>query len=61
VPAGDDIVGPTREFLYVGSPSVLATLWEVNDLSTVRLMRNFYSQIGTSDKATAVAKVQRDM
>ena len=61
VPAGDDIVGLTRAFLYAGSPSVLATLWEVNDLSTVRMMRGFYSRIGTSDKATALAKVQRDM
>ncbi|MGH9871454.1 MAG: CHAT domain-containing tetratricopeptide repeat protein [Pyrinomonadaceae bacterium] len=61
VPAGDDIVGLTRAFLFAGSPSVLATLWEVNDLSAVRFMRGFYGHRGKSDKAAALAKVQREM
>src|ERR1019366_7237685 len=30
-PAGDDIVGLTRAFLYAGSRSVMASLWEKND------------------------------
>ena len=33
VPAGDDLVGLTRAFLFAGTPSVMASLWEVNDRS----------------------------
>lgn len=61
VPAGDDLVGLTRAFLFAGSPTVMATLWEVNDVSAVRLMSKFYQQLGPMDKASALAKVQRDM
>ena len=61
VPAGDDLVGLTRAFLFAGSPSVLASLWEVNDRSAPQLMRSFYSQLRDGDKATALAKAQREM
>lgn len=60
-PAGDDLVGLTRAFLYAGSPSVLATLWEVDDRSTLSLMRSFYRRLGTGGKATALAGAQREM
>ena len=59
VPVGDDFVGLTRAFLFAGSPSVLATLWEVDDRSTVRLMRGFYEGLRQADKATALAAAQR--
>jgi CHAT domain-containing protein len=45
VPAGDDIVGLTRAFLFAGSPSVVASLWAVNDRSTMRLMSGFYNRL----------------
>ena len=45
VPAGDDIVGLTRAFLFAGSPSVVASLWAVNDQSTMQLMGAFYGQL----------------
>jgi len=61
VPAGDDLVGLTRAFLFAGSPTVLASLWEVNDLSATRLMRGFYQRLGRTDKASALASVQREM
>src|SRR4029077_4928150 len=61
VPAGDDLVGLTRAFLFAGSPSVMASLWEVNDLSAVRFMRSFYQQLSDTDKASALANAQRDM
>jgi CHAT domain-containing protein len=47
VPAGDDIVGLTRAFLFAGSPSVVASLWAVNDRSTMRLMGAFYGRLLT--------------
>lgn len=63
VPAGDDFVGLTRAFLYAGSTAVLATLWEVDDASTLALMKSFYGGLrqaaGTEDKATALALAQR--
>jgi CHAT domain-containing protein len=63
VPAGDDFVGLTRAFLYAGSTSVLATLWEVDDASTLGLMKNFYGGLtqaaANEDKASALAKAQR--
>jgi CHAT domain-containing protein len=61
VPAGDDFVGLTRAFLFAGSPSVLASLWEVNDRSTLRLMRDFYRRWRQTDKAQALAEAQRAM
>src|SRR6266436_7273288 len=61
VPAGDDLVGLTRAFLFAGSPTVLASLWEINDLSAVHFMHGFYRQLGLTDKAGALAKAQRDM
>jgi len=61
VPAGDDFVGLTRAFLFAGSPSVLATLWEVDDRSTLQLMKSFYRQLGQTDKARALAEAQRSM
>ncbi len=61
VPAGDDFVGLTRAFLFAGSPSVLATLWEVDDRSTLQLMNSFYRQLGRADKARALAEAQRSM
>jgi CHAT domain-containing protein len=42
IPAGDDFVGLTRAFLYAGSAAVMATLWEVDDASTLELMKTFY-------------------
>src|SRR6185436_2148025 len=61
VPAGDDLVGLTRAFLFAGAPSVLASLWEVNDRSAGVLMHSFYGRLGHTDKATALAEAQRGL
>jgi len=61
VPQGDDLVGLTRAFLSTGAPSVLATLWEVNDRSAVGFMDGFYRNLLSRDKATALAIAQRQM
>jgi CHAT domain-containing protein/Tfp pilus assembly protein PilF len=61
VPAGDDFVGLTRAFLFAGTPSVLASLWEVNDRSAGTLMHNFYGNLRETDKATALARAQLSM
>jgi CHAT domain-containing protein len=42
---GDDIIGLSQAFLYAGSPSVVASLWNVNDDATKLLMVAFYSRL----------------
>jgi CHAT domain-containing protein len=64
IPAGDEFVGLTRAFLAAGSDSVLATLWEVDDRSTVDLMETFYQRFeegNESNYATALADAQRSL
>src|SRR6202011_4149055 len=40
---GDDIVGLNRAFIYAGTPSVIASLWSVDDQATSQLMTSFYT------------------
>jgi CHAT domain-containing protein len=39
---GDELLGLARGFLYAGTPSLLISLWTVNDRTTAQLMRRFY-------------------
>jgi CHAT domain-containing protein/Tfp pilus assembly protein PilF len=40
--AGDELIGISRAFFYAGAPSLLTSLWAVNDKSTALLMDRFY-------------------
>ena len=60
-PIGDDFVGLTRAFLHAGSGGVVASLWEVDDESTLDLMQRFYTQLSDKDPAAALAEAQRAM
>jgi len=42
---GDELVGLTRAFLYVGASSVIVSLWKVFDRPTKDLMRIFYENL----------------
>ena len=59
VPVGDDFVGLTRAFLHAGSRAVLASLWEVDDRSTLALMKSFYATLPGAGPAAALAAAQR--
>ena len=65
VPAGDEFVGLTRAFLSVGSDSVMATLWEVDDRSSVQLMQQFYERLNDPDanagKSAALMQAQQQL
>jgi CHAT domain-containing protein len=42
---GDELLGLVRAFLYAGTPSVLVSLWPVDELSTRILMEHFYGEL----------------
>ena len=43
---GEGVLGLTRSFLYAGARSVLISLWEVADRSTLEIMSAFYQHAG---------------
>jgi len=61
LPQGDDLESLTRAFLYAGTPSVIASLWEIADPSTAGFMSHFYENLKNMTKVEALAQTQRDM
>ena len=55
---GNDVMGLTRGFFYAGVPSILASLWTVDDRSTAFLMEQFYKNLATMDKAQALRQAK---
>ena len=57
--AGDEIVGLNRAFLYAGTPSVVASLWSVDDAATAQLMERFHTYLRAGlGKAEALRQAQ---
>jgi len=59
--AGEGLLGLTRAFQFAGARSVLASLWEVGDESTTKLMVSFYRGLGaglSKDEALRGAQVE---
>jgi CHAT domain-containing protein len=57
--AGDELMGLSRAFLFAGTPSLVLSLWMVEDQATAALMREFYRALrhgGT--KAAALRQAQ---
>jgi tetratricopeptide (TPR) repeat protein len=54
--SGEGVQGLTSAFLSAGVPSVLATLWAVDDQTTAQLMERFYG--GLAKGKTAAAALQ---
>jgi CHAT domain-containing protein len=57
---GEGVLGLTRAFLYAGSRSVVASLWNVNDTATAELMKSFYANLKkgqSKDEALRQAKL----
>jgi len=42
---GDELIGLTRALIYAGTPSVVVSLWSVDDVSTAILMERFYQAL----------------
>lgn len=49
---GEGLIGISRAFLYAGVPSLVVSLWSVDDDATARIMESFYEHLrsGTSKK-----------
>jgi len=58
---GDELIGLTRAFIYAGTPSVVASLWSVDDSSTAQLMASFYRNLKTMSKAEALRQAQLEL
>lgn len=61
-PSGDGIAGMARALFYAGTPTVVATLWDVADQPSAMLMGGFYSHwLGGLDKRAALRRAQLDL
>ena len=54
--SADGIVGLTRAFFFAGTPSVVASLWDVADGPSARLLRVFYAAL---DRGATIAEALR--
>jgi CHAT domain-containing protein len=56
---GDDVVGLNRAFIYAGAPTVIASLWSVDDQATREFMTSFYAHLRQGmGKAAALQAAQ---
>lgn len=58
--SSDGIAGLTRAFMTAGAPSVVATLWDVSDYPTSRLLTRFYGEYAagvSKDQALRTAQL----
>lgn len=57
---GEGIISLGRSFMHAGVPSVVMTLWELNDVTSIRLMSEFYALLAAGvakDEALRQAKL----
>jgi len=58
---GEGVMSMARAFLYAGCPSIVMTLWEVEDRSSAKLMLNFYRYLFKGySKPEALQKAKLD-
>lgn len=58
---GEGVMSMSRAFLYAGCPSIVMTLWEVEDKVSAQLMMNFYQHLfsgRTKPEALRMAKLE---
>jgi CHAT domain-containing protein len=62
VETGDELMGLTRGLLYAGARSVLVTLWDVGDKSTLAFMKSFYRLLQSKrNRAQALASAMKEL
>ena len=55
---GEGLVGLTRGFMYAGTPRLLVSLWNVDDIATAELMSRFY-QLMLKEKLSPTEALRR--
>ncbi|MDQ3664989.1 MAG: CHAT domain-containing protein [Acidobacteriota bacterium] len=56
VAPGEELLGLARGFLSAGSPSLVLSLWTVDDKSTVHMMSDFYERLLAGDAPAAALR-----
>ena len=59
--AGEGLTGLTQGFMYAGSRSVLASLWQVPDRATAELMTRFYRNLLEGEQTPSAALRQAQL
>ena len=60
VTGGDEVIGLSRGFIFAGTPSLIASLWMVDDLATAITVKRFYRYLKSGmSKAQALREAQR--
>ena len=58
---GEGVMSLAHSFAYAGASSVLMSLWQVNDLSTQNIMKDYYTNLATfKSKEIALQKAKLD-
>jgi CHAT domain-containing protein len=53
---GDELIGMARGFFSAGAPTLLVSLWTVDDESTASLMANFYTRLRDGENPAAALR-----
>jgi CHAT domain-containing protein len=53
---GDELIGLVRCFFYAGAPSLLLSLWTVDDEATAELMKDFYTALRAGSRPAAALR-----
>ncbi|MCG8346260.1 MAG: CHAT domain-containing tetratricopeptide repeat protein [Chloroflexales bacterium] len=53
---GDELIGLARGFFSAGAPSLLVSLWTVDDATTAELMTSFYTRLQAGDRPAAALR-----
>lgn len=57
---GEGVLSLARSFMYAGTPSLIVSLWQINDYSTAIIMQHFYTYLSqgySKDRALSQAKL----
>jgi CHAT domain-containing protein len=55
---GDELIGFNRAFFYAGTPSIITTLWKIDDRASSLLMNEFYRNLKSLGKSQALRSAQ---
>jgi CHAT domain-containing protein len=56
VAPGEELMGLTRGFLSAGSPTVMMSLWTIDDEATTELMSSFYRELVRTNSCAAALR-----